>query len=68
MEDNRAEVDEGDYEKKFKRVNDVVAELGRGEVEPAGKSSGEAEDGGASEDGIDADEQAEGDAPGKLLG
>ena len=64
VEDAAAEADEGDDEDEFERVDDVVADLRGGDVEAEDKGQGEAEDGGAAEDGIDADEEAGGDAPG----
>ena len=42
--------------------------LRSGYVEAEDKGHGEAEEGGAAEDWIDADEQAGGDAPGQLFG
>jgi len=46
----------------------VVADLRGGDVEAEDEGYGEAEDGGAAEDGIDADEKTGGDAPGQLFG
>jgi len=45
----------------------VVADLRCGYVETKDKCQSEAEDGGAAEDGIDADEEAGGDAPRQLF-
>ena len=67
MEDAAGDVDERNDEKEFERIDDVVAELRGGNVEAEDEGQGEAEDGGAAEDGIDADEEAGGDAPGQLF-
>ena len=64
MEDAAGEADERDDEEYFEGVDDVVADLRRGYIETEDEGDGEAEDGGASEDGIDADEETGGDAPG----
>jgi hypothetical protein len=61
-------VDEWDDEDEFERVDEVIADLRRGDVEAEEEGKSETEDGSAAEDGIDADEQADGDAPGKLFG
>ncbi len=66
VEDYVAEADEGDEEKEFERVGEMVGQLRGGDVEAQEKCRGEAEDGGAAEDGVDADQQADGDAPGEL--
>jgi hypothetical protein len=68
VEEAVAEADEGDDEDQLQRVDDVVAELRGGYVEAKGEGRGEAEDGGAAQDGVDADEEAGGDAPGQLFG
>ena len=68
VEDAAGCVDEGDDEKQLERIDDVVAELGSGNIEAEDESQSEAEDGGAADDGIDADEEARGDAPGQLFG
>ena len=62
-----ADVDEGNDEQKFERIDEMVGQLRGGDVEAQEEGRGEAEDGGAAEDGIDADEKADGDAPGQLL-
>ena len=67
MEDAAGDVDEGDDEDELERIDDVVADLRGGDVEAEDEGDGEAEDGGAAEDGIDADEEAGGDAPGELF-
>lgn len=46
----------------------MVGELGGGEVKAEEECSGEADHGGATEYGVDADEESDGDAPGQLLG
>jgi len=64
VEDAAGEADERDDEKYFDGVDDVVTDLRGGYVEAEDECQGEAEDGGASEDGIDANEDSRGDAPG----
>ena len=68
VEDAAGCVDEGDDEKQLERIDDVVAELRSGNIEAEDEGQGEAEDGGAADDGIDADQKARGDAPGQLFG
>ena len=46
----------------------MIGELGGGEVEAEKECSGETDHGGAAKDGIDADEEADGDAPGEFFG
>ena len=65
-EDDIAEADEGDEEQELERIDHVVGELRGGDVEAEEEGRREAGDGGAAEDGIDADEQADGDAPGEF--
>lgn len=67
VEDDIAEADEGDEEQEFEGVDEVVGQLRGGDVEAEEEGRGKADDGGASEDGVDADEEADGDAPGELL-
>lgn len=64
VEDAAGETDERDDEDDFERIDDVVAQLGGGDVEAQDESYSEAKDGGAAEDGVDADEEAYGEAPG----
>lgn len=66
VEDDVAEADEGDEEQKFEGVDEVVGQLRGGDVETEEKCRGEADDGGAAEDWVDADKQADGDAPGEF--
>lgn len=68
MEDAAGDVDEWYEQEQFKRIDDVVGQLRRDEIEPQYECGCETEDGGAAENGVDADEQAEGDAPGKFSG
>jgi len=68
VEDDVAETDEGNEEQKLKGVDEVVGQLRGGDVEAEQEGRGEAEDRRAAEHGIDADEQADGDAPGQLFG
>ncbi len=67
VEDAASEADEGDDQDELERVGEVVGELRGGDVEPEDEGQGEAEDGGGAEDGIDADEDAGGEAPGEFL-
>jgi hypothetical protein len=67
VEDDVAEADEGNDEQEFERVDEVVGQLRGGDVEAEQKGGGKGEEGGAAENGIDADEQADCDAPGQLL-
>jgi hypothetical protein len=67
VEEMAGDTDEGDDQDQLKRVDDVVAKLRGGYVETEDESSGEAEDRGAAQDGVDADEEASGDAPGQFL-
>ncbi len=46
----------------------MVGQLRRGQIEPEHKRRGKAEDCGAAENGVDADEKADGDAPCELSG
>jgi hypothetical protein len=64
VEDAAGNSDEGNDENDLQRVDDVVGELGCGYVEAEENCYGEAEEGGAAEDGVDADEEANSDAPG----
>ena len=67
MEDEAAEAHEWDYEEQFERIDDVVSYLRGGHVEAEDKGHCEAENGRAADDGIDADEETDGDAPGEFL-
>jgi len=67
VEDSAGDVDEGDDQEKLERIDDVVADLRGGYVETEDKGQRETEDGGAAEDGVDADEKAHGYAPGELF-
>ncbi len=66
-EGSAAKVDEGEDEEEFEGVDGVVADLGCGDIEAEEVGRRKAEEGGAAEDGVDADEEADGDAPGELL-
>ena len=68
VEDAAGDADERDDQDQLERIDDVVAELRGGDVEAEDEGNGEAEDCGAAEDGIDADEESGGDAPGQLFG
>lgn len=67
VEDAAGGVDEGNDENELERVDDVIAELGCGDVKAEENSQGKAEDRSAAEDGVDADEKADGDAPSKFF-
>jgi hypothetical protein len=67
VEDATGRMNEWDDQNEFEWVDDVVADLRGGYIEAEDKCQGEAENGGAAEDGIDADEEAGGDAPGELF-
>lgn len=68
MEEAAGEADEGNDEQYLEGVDDVVSDLRGGYVQAEDEGDGEAGDCGASEDGIDADEDSRGDAPGQLFG
>ncbi len=67
VEDAGGDVQEGEDQQELQRIDDVAAELGGGDVEPEEEGGGEAQDGGASEDGVNADEESGGDAPGEFV-
>ena len=67
VEEAAAESDEGDDQDDLQRVGEVVGDLRGGDVEPEDEGYGEAEDGGGAEEGIEADEESGGKAPGEFL-
>ena len=67
VEDAAGNADERNHQNEFKRIDDVVAKLRGGQVETKDKGYCEAEDRRASKNGIDADKEADGDAPGKFF-
>lgn len=67
VEDAAGEPDEGDDQQELDRIDDVVAQLRSGNVEAEEEGEGEAEEGGAAEDGVDADQQAGGETPGEVF-
>jgi hypothetical protein len=67
VEDVAGDADERNYENEFEWVDDVVAELRGGDVETKDKRYCEAKDRRAAKDGIDADEETDGNAPSELL-
>jgi hypothetical protein len=67
VEDAACDTNERNYENEFKRINDVVAELRGGHIETKENGYCEAEDRGAPKNGVDADKEAGGDAPGELF-
>lgn len=67
MEDATGSSNERNNEEKFERIDDVIANLRGGDVETKDDGERQAEDGSAADDGIDADEEACRDAPGKLF-
>jgi len=68
VEDAAGDVNEGDDQEQFERVDDVVGQLRSDQVEPERKRRREAEDGRGAEQRVDADKEADGDAPGDLFG
>lgn len=68
VEDAAGNVDEGDDQEQFERVDDMVGQLRSDQVEPKGKRRREAEDGRGAKQRVDADEEADGDAPCNFLG
>ncbi len=68
MEETRAEPEERNEEENLERVNQVVGELGCGDVEAQEKGDEQAQDGGGAEDRIDADDHTDGEAPGETFG
>jgi hypothetical protein len=67
VKDEAAETDQRDHEEQLERIYDVVSYLRGGYVETEEKGHSEAENGRAADDGIDADEEADGDAPGEFF-
>ena len=67
MEDAAGDVDERNHENEFERIDDVVAELRGGHIETKDKGYCEAKNRGAAKDGIDADEETDGNTPGEFL-
>lgn len=67
VKDSAGGVDEWDDEDEFERVDDVIADLGCGDVETEEEGQGKTEDRGAAENGVDTDEKAGGDAPGEFF-
>lgn len=65
VEDAAAEPEEGNDQDELQRVDDVVADLRGGYVEAEDGGDGQAKQRGGSECGVDADEKADGDAPGQ---
>ena len=68
VEDSAGDVDEWNDQDKLERIDDVVADLRGGYVEAEDESYSEAEDGGAAEDGVDANEDAGSYAPCEFFG
>ena len=67
MEDEAAKAYEWNHEKEFERIDDVVAYLRGRHIKAEEKGYCETEERGAAKNGIDADEEADGDAPGELF-
>lgn len=68
VKDSAGGVDKWDDEDELERVDDVIADLGCGDVEAEEEGQGKTEDCGAAEDWVDADEKPCGDAPGEFFG
>lgn len=64
MEDAAGEPNEWDDEDELEGVDDVISHLRGGNVEAQDEGYSEAQNAGAAEDGIDSDEEANGEAPG----
>ena len=67
LEDTAGKTNERNDKYDFEGVYDVVAKLRCGYVEAQHKGYGEAEDGGATENRVDPDEEADGQAPGQFF-
>ena len=67
VKEDSPDVDEGDEEQEFERVNEVVGQLRGGDVEAKDECCRKTKDSGAAKNGIDADEEADRDAPGEFL-
>lgn len=67
VEGEGTEADKGDDEQEFQRIDEMVGQLRGGDIEAQCEGRREAEDGGAAQDWVDADEQANGDAPCQFL-
>jgi len=68
VEDAVAELNEEEEERELQRVDDVVGDLRRDEVEPEDAGQDKTDDGGRTKQGIDADDDAEGERPGEAAG
>ncbi len=62
-----ADADKRNDQQELQRIGEVVGELRGSDVEPEDEGQREAENRGGTEDGVDADESADGEAPGQLL-
>jgi len=60
-------VKEGDKEKQLQWIGDMVCYLRRRNIQTADRRNGKAQDGRASQQGIDPDNEPGGDTPGQLL-
>ncbi len=67
MEDATRRMNERNYQDQFERINHVVANLRRSNIQPEDEGERKAKNRRAPEDGIDADEQPGSNAPGQLL-
>ena len=68
VKDTAGSADEWDDENQLQRIYDVIADLRGCDIETEEESQSKTEEGGAAEDGVDADEKAGCDAPGKFFG
>lgn len=68
MEDDDAGVNEGKEEQPLQGGHDVDADLGGDVVETEGPGEQEHDDGGGAEEGIDADDEGDGEAPAEAAG
>lgn len=67
VKDAAAESDKRDDQDELDWVGEVIRDLRGGDVESEDEGQGEAGDGGRSDEGIDADEEAGGEAPSEPL-
>ena len=67
MKDVAAQLKKRNNQEKLQRIDDVVGELGGGDVQPEKHRDGEAQEGRRAQQRIDADQKADGNAPGQPL-
>jgi hypothetical protein len=67
MEDAARRMNKRNYQKKFERIDNVVANLRRSDIQPEDQGKRKAKNRRAADDRIDADEQPGSNTPGELL-